>query len=133
MVPATPRLTAHLAGHWMGMAPDSCGYLYVDGHVMVYHGSRTKLPRRYISRERLCLRGVSNYWVNDALGSPFFSVERQIDEGLLATLRGDIVPRLLADVPGQPSDAELAENPLLCRFAIVFDREGYSPEFIGEM
>ena len=124
---------AHLAGHWMGMAPDSCGYLYVDGHVMVYHGSRTKLPRRYISRERLCLRGVSNYWVNDALGSPFFSVERQIDEGLLATLRGDIVPRLLADVPGQPSDAELAENPLLCRFAIVFDREGYSPEFIGEM
>lgn len=124
---------AHLSVHWMEQEPESCGYLYADGHVSVYHGSRTKLPRRYVSRERLCLRGVSNYWVNDALGRPFFSVERQIDEGLLAALRNDIVPRLLADVPGQPSEEELEANPLMCRFAIVFDREGYSPEFTAEM
>ena len=124
---------AHLSSHWMEQNPDSCGYLYADGHVSVYHGSQTKLPRRYVSRERLCMRGISNYWVNDALGRPFFSVERQIDEGLLATLRDDIIPRLLADVPGQPTDEELEDNPHLCRFAIVHDREGYSPGFAWEI
>ena len=124
---------AHLSAHWMEQNPESCGYLYADGHVSVYHGSQTELPRRYVSRQRLCLRGISNYWINDALGRPFFSVERQIDEGLLAALRDDIIPRLLVDVPGQPSEEELAENSLLCRFVIVFDREGYSPEFVKEM
>ena len=24
----------------------------------------TKLPRRYVSREKLCLRGTTDYWVN---------------------------------------------------------------------
>ena len=65
----------------MGQNSDLCGYLYVDGHVSVYHGRRTKLPRRDVSRERLCLRGISHFRVNDALGSPFFVVEKQIDGG----------------------------------------------------
>lgn len=124
---------AHLSKYWMEQNPDACGYLYVDGHVSVYHGEQTKLPRRYVSRERLCLRGISNYWVNDAIGCPFFAVEKQIDDGLLATLREDIVPRLLRDVPGQPSNEELVNDRQLCRFVIVFDREGYSPEFFKEM
>jgi hypothetical protein len=34
--------------------------------VRVYHGDQTKLPRRYVSRERLCLRGTTDYWVNHA-------------------------------------------------------------------
>ena len=125
--------SAHLSRYWMDLNPDACGYLYVDGHVSVYHGEQTKLPRRYVSRQRLCLRGVSNYWVNDMLGCPFFVVEKQIDGGLLAALREDIVPRLLRDVPGQPSQQELEDDPFLCRFVIVFDREGYSPEFFREM
>ena len=124
---------AHLSRYWMELNPDACGYLYVDGHVSVYHGGQTELPRRYVSRQRLCLRGISNYWVNDMLGCPFFVVEKQIDSGLLAALREDIVPRLLRDVPGQPSERELADDPFLCRFVIVFDREGYSPEFFREM
>ena len=36
-------------------------------------------------------------------------------------------------MPGQPSERELADDPFLCRFVIVFDREGYSPEFFREM
>lgn len=40
--------------------------------------------------------------------------------GLLAALRGDVVPRLLRDVPNQPSPEELENNPLRCRFAVVF-------------
>ena len=59
--------------------------LYIDGHVRVYHGKLTELPRRYVSRQRLCLRGITDYWVNDAIGRPFFVIEKQIDPGMLAT------------------------------------------------
>jgi len=83
----------------------------VDGHVRVYHGSQTALPRRYVPRQRLCLRGTTDYWVNDALGRPFFVVEKVADPGLLETLRTDIVPRLLADVPAQPSPQQLQDHP----------------------
>jgi len=112
---------------------DQVGTLYVDGHVRVYHGNKTKLPKRYVSRERLCLRGTTDYWVNNSLGLPFFSVERPVDQGMLEAIENDIVPRLLEDVPNQPSQDELDADPLRCRFAIVFDREGYSPVFFKRM
>ena len=123
---------AGLSREWMEQSLDAPGFLYIDGHVKVYSGAE-KLPRRYVSRQRLCLRGISNYWVNDAIGQPFFVVERQIDDGLLQTLRRDIIPRLLREVPNQPSDEQLEHDTLLCRFVIVFDREGYSPAFFKEM
>jgi transposase len=127
------RWAAHLGKYWMEQEPESVGALYVDGHVRVYHGRLTKLPRRYVSRERLCLRGITDYWVNDAIGRPFFVIEKEIDPGLLNTLRRDIVPRLLQEVPNQPSQQQLYKNPCLCRFVLVFDREGYSPAFFHEM
>lgn len=124
---------AHLSKHWMNTDTDSAGTLYIDGHVRVYHGGLTKPPRRYVSRERLCLRGTTDYWVNDAIGRPFFVVGKTVDPGLLKTLQGDIVPRLLTDIPAQPSDQELIANPQRCRFIMVFDREGYSPAFFKQM
>jgi len=127
------RWATHLSRSWMVSDPDAAGTLYIDGHVRVYHGSLTKLPRRYVSRERLCLRGTSDYWVNDAIGRPFFVIEKAVDPGLLQTLRHDIVPRLLKDIPGQPSLEELDANPHCNRFVLVFDREGYSPAFFKEM
>ena len=60
-------------------------------------------------------------------------IEKSIDPGLLETLRKEIVPRLRDDVPDQPSDKALDENPHLCRSILVFDREGYSPSFFSEM
>src|SRR3990172_4777521 len=48
-------------------------------YVRAYTGSQTALPRHYIARQRLCLRGVTDYWVNDRLGKPFFYIERPID------------------------------------------------------
>ncbi len=124
---------AHLSTHWMQADPDAAGTLYIDGHVRVYHGKLTKLPRRFVSRERLCLRGTTDYWVNDAIGQPYFVVEKAIDPGFLKTLQNDIVPRLLKDIPNQPSKDELKNNPQRCRFVMVFDREGYSPDFFREM
>jgi hypothetical protein len=125
--------SADLSRDWMAGNPDLAGYLYVDGHVRVYHGRQTKLPKRYVARERLCLRGTTDYWVNDALGQPFFCVNAPVNPGLLEMIRREIVPRLEQDVANQPSEAELEANPWLFRFALIFDREGYSPNFFLEM
>jgi transposase len=122
-----------LSREWMKQRPELAGTLYADGHVRLYHGRLTSLPRRYVARQRLCLRGTTDYWINDALGQPFFSVERPIDHGLLEVLRNDVVPRLLKEVPGQPTAEQLQADPYRSRFVIVFDREGYSPAFFREM
>jgi transposase-like protein len=122
-----------LSRQWMEADPQEAGYLYVDGHVRVYHGTGARLPRRYVSREKLCLRGTTDYWVNDALGRPFFVVSHAVTDGLAATLLDDIVPELLASVPGQPSEAELAADPLLHRFAVIFDREGSTHSLLSKL
>lgn len=122
-----------LSKDWMDEEPELAGTLYVDGHVRLYHGKKTELPRRYVSRQRLCLRGTTDYWVNDALGQPFFSIERPIDHGMLEAIENDVVPRLLKDVPNQPTQEELQADPYRSRFLLVFDREGYSPAFFRRM
>ncbi len=96
---APGRWAGLLSKDWLEAAPELAGTLYVDGHVRLYHGDQTALPKRYVSRQRLCLRGTTDYWVNDVLGQPFFAVERPIDHGLLEVLRSDIVPRLLETFP----------------------------------
>ena len=122
-----------LSRQWMANDPQEAGYLYSDGHIRVYHGSKASLPRRYVSREKLCLRGTSDYWVNDALGRPFFVVSQPLNEGLAATLIEHIVPELLVGVPNQPSEAELAADPLLHRFVIIFDREGSTHSLLSKL
>lgn len=117
-----------LAQAWMAAEPESAGTLYVDGHVRVYHGRLTQLPRRYVARQRLCLRGTTDYWVNAMDGQPFFVVTQAADPGLLQTLETEIIPRLLAEVPGQPTEAELAADRWRARFTLVCDRAVYSPE-----
>jgi hypothetical protein len=118
---------------WMQQDPAEAGYLYLDGHVRVYHGEQARLPRRYVSRQKLCLRGTTDYWINDALGRPFFVVSKAITEGLAATLLDDILPELLASVPGQPTPEQLQADPLLHRFVIVFDREGSHPSLLSRL
>ena len=127
-----------LAQGWMGQAQAEAGSIggmlfLVDGHVRVYHGSQTKLPRHYVSRQRLCLRATTDYWVNLLDGQPLFKINQAVDPGLLKVLREQIVPRLEAEVPDQPSGQALEEDPYLSRFTLVFDREGYSPAFFKEM
>jgi len=123
----------HLGKTWMCEDPSEAGYAYVDGHVRVYHGSVANTPRRYVSRERLCLRGTTDYWVNDALGRPFFVVSKTVTDGLAATLLEDIVPMLLESVPGQPTQEGLDADPLLHRFVVVFDREGATHSLLAAL
>ena len=118
---------------WMEGDPEEAGYLYVDGHVRVYNGEIATLPRRYVSRERLCLRGTTDYWVNDAVGRPFFVVSKVVTEGLADALLTDIVPELLLTVPQQPTAAELDNDPQLHRFVMVFDREGATHSLLSQL
>lgn len=119
---------AQLSRQWMAEDPESAGTLYVDGHVRVYHGSAARLPKHYVSRQRLCLRATTDYWVNAADGQPFFVVHRPVDPGLLKVLEEEIIPRLEKEVPNQPTAEALATDPTLDKFIVVFDREGYSPD-----
>jgi hypothetical protein len=85
-----------------------------------------------VARERLCLRGTTDYWVNAMDGQPFFVVTQPVDPGMLNVLRQSIIPRLKTELPGQPSAAELEADPYLSRFTLVCDRAVYSPEFFAE-
>lgn len=122
-----------LSQTWMKSEPDEAGYLYIDGHIRVYHGEKALLLRRFVSRERLCLRGTTDYWVNDAIGRPFFVISKAVTDGLASTLLQDILPELLKTVPGQPTEVELEEDPLLHRFVIVFDREGATHSLLSAL
>ena len=122
-----------LSKTWMEAEPEEASYLYVDGHVRVYHGATALLPRRFVSRERLCLRGTTDYWVNDAIGRPFFVVSKAVTDGLADTLLKDIVPALLNSVPQQPTQQELDADPRLHRFVIVFDREGATHSLLSQL
>ena len=127
------KWSADLCKEWMLNTPAESGVLYIDGHVRVYHGNQTKLPRHYVARDKLCARATCDYWVNAMDGKPFFYVNKAVDPGMINVLENEIIPRLEQDVPNQPSKEELEQNPHLSRFTIVFDREGYSPAFIARM
>ena len=119
-----------LCREWMMMCPKDAAAVCVDGHVQVYFGKK-KLPKLYSARLRLCPRAAKAYWVNAMDGKPFFVVNMAVDRGLLQALEEEIIPRLERDIPNQPSAEQLEADPLLCRFTLVFDREGYSPAFFA--
>jgi hypothetical protein len=125
--------SAALCERWMAAAPEQAGVLYIDGHVRVYNGSQTRLPRHYVARQRLCLRATTDYWVSAMDGQPFFVINQVVDPGLIKVIEEQIVPQLDERVPAQPDIKQLEVNPRRHRFTLVFDREGYSPAFMQRM
>jgi hypothetical protein len=91
------------------------------------------LPKRYVARQRLCLRGTTDYWVNDREGRAFFVVPAAVTAGLIEMMRHQIVSRLLEEVPHQPSTQEGEADPDRHRFVVIYDREGYSPAWMKEL
>ena len=125
---------AELAKDWIAPLDSSEQYFYCDGHVRVYHGDQTKLPRHHVAREKLCLRATVDYWINAMDGQPFLYVNKEVDPGLIATLKQDVIPWLEASVPKTAEqERRLAGDPRAHWFTVVFDREGYSPELFEAM
>jgi len=79
------------------------------------------------------MSGSTDYWINDNTGQPFFVVNELIAGGFIEKIKLEIIPRLNEDVPRQPSKEALEQNPLLSKYMLVFDREGYSPEFFYDI
>ena len=128
------KWNAELAKEWIARQKDSELYFYCDGHVRVYHGDQTALPRHYVARERLCLRATTDYWINAMDGQPFLYVNKEVDPGLIATLKQDVIPWLETAVPKSPElEQQLADNPRAHWFTMVVDREGYSPDLFQQL
>lgn len=128
------RWNAELAQEWIARQNATDLYFYCDGHVRVYHGDQTTLPRHYVARERLCLRATTDYWINAMDGQPFLYVNKEVDPGLIATLKADVIPWLEANLAKTPEqERRLAEDPRAHWFTVVFDREGYSPDLFEQL
>jgi transposase len=107
-----------LARHRVAARGAAVGFLYVDGHVRVYHGQRT-LPKAHVARMRLAMPATTDYWVNDAAGDPLFVVTAEANAGMVKML-----PRVLEEV------RELVGER---RVTVVFDRGGYSPQLFRRL
>lgn len=116
-----------LANSWASQEENE--FYYIDGHVQVYSGYKANLGKKHVSRQKLCLPGMQEFWVNNSQGMPYFFVTGQVNEKLLEMLQTQIIPKLLNEMPSKYTEAQLKEDPDLPRFTIVFDREGYSPVF----
>jgi prepilin-type processing-associated H-X9-DG protein len=94
------------------------GFLYLDGHVRVYHGKH-RIPKAHVARMRICMPGTTDYWVNDAHGEPLFVVPTEANQGLVKML-----PPILEEV------RELVGER---RVTVVFDRGGWSPKLFKKL
>jgi transposase len=94
------------------------GFLYVDGHVRVYHGQHA-LPKAHVARMRLSMPATSDYWVNDSSGDPLFVVTAAANAGLVKML-----PGILGQV------RKLVGKR---RVTVVFDRGGFSPKLFQQI
>jgi len=113
---ATHRATQFgqaLAQERVAQRGEALGFLYVDGHVRVYHGQH-RLPKAHVARMRLSMPATTDYWVNDAEGDPLFVVTAEVNAGLVT-----VFPSLLQELRGLLGAR---------RVTFVFDRGGYSPK-----
>lgn len=107
-----------LAQQRVALRGKALGFLYVDGHVRVYHGLHA-LPKTHVARMRISLPATSDYWVNDTSGDPLFVVTAAANAGLVKMLPGilDQVRKLVGKR----------------RVTIVFDRGGFSPRLFEQI
>ncbi len=94
------------------------GFLYVDGHVRVYHGKH-RLPKAHVAQMRLSMPATSDYWVNDAAGDPLFVVTAEANASSVKML-----PGILEQVRSLVGKR---------RTTVVFDRGGYSPKLFQQI
>ena len=107
---------------------------YIDGHVQVYHGYLANLGKKHVSRQRLCLPGAMEFWVNSKDGNPYFFITAEVNEKMIEMLRDEIVPQLARLHPvSEEHKKRMEEHPDEPLFTLIFDREAYSPAFFAEL
>ena len=127
----TDQWAAALSQRWI--EDEEPQVYYVDGHVQVYHGYLANLGKKHVSRQRLCLPGMMEYWVNSSEGSPYFFVTAQVNEKMGEILNDEIIAELLRLQPVSDERRRAMEAcPDEPVFTLVFDREVYSPELFAQ-
>jgi hypothetical protein len=104
------RLGTLLARRWLEVGLVNASYLYVDGHVKVYNGTRL-VPEVWNSHRRMPLPGIVQYFVNDLRGRPLLVVTEEVRGNLAKSL-----PSVIAAV------RQVVGNQ---RFTVIFDRGGF--------
>jgi transposase len=106
-----------LTKRWTDQDKDTIGIVYIDGHVRPYNGRKYKLPKTHVARRHLCMPATTDFWINDAKCEPLFFVTAQANNSLLSMLDKEVIPKLRS-LAGEGN-----------RVTLIFDREGWSPEF----
>lgn len=126
----TIKLNNSLIDIWYpGDNRSEADFLYIDGHVRIYYGSKANLPSKFISRQKLCLSATSEFWVNDAKGMPVMMVMGELTEKLQTVIEEQIVPRLI-EAQLICDNIDLTDAP---QCTLVFDREAYEPAFFARL
>jgi hypothetical protein len=107
-----------LAEHRVAERGKALGFLYVDGHVRVYHGQKA-IPKAHVARMRLAMPATTDYWVNDREGEPLLVLTAEANAGLCRML-----PPVLSEVRRLVGER---------RVTIVFDRGGWSPRLFQKI
>jgi transposase len=102
-----------LAQRRIAQRGQALGFLYVDGHVRVYHGKHT-IPKAFVPQRRLAVAATTDYWVNDQRGDPLFVVTAEANAGMVKML-----PAVLGQIRALIGTR---------RVTVVFDRGGFSPK-----
>jgi hypothetical protein len=109
---------SRLVSHRTQSQSEALGYLYVDGHVRVYHG-QADLPKTHACRLRLSLPATQDVWLHDARACPLLVVTQAAHPQLVSAL-----PPVLQKI--RPLVGER-------RVTVVFDRGGWSPKLFQQM
>ena len=151
------KLNRLLIGLWYEQPSEESSFLYIDGHVRVYHGYKANLPAKFVSRQKLCLNATTEYWVNDMAGMPVMMVTGELTEKLQQVIEDLIIPELkktkllpavelqqtqtnttesiATDDPPPQQEGENAEQAErqspTC--TLIFDREGYDIPFFKRL
>lgn len=116
-----------LFNYWLGDANEF--FFYIDGHVRIYYGHKANLPKKYVSRQKLCLNATAEYWVNNVQGLPYLVFTGELNEKLRDVIEQQIIPELKADV----TIAQRISAREKIVFSLVFDRECYEPAFFQRL
>jgi hypothetical protein len=122
-----------LTRRWLEEENETHFFFYVDGHVRVYSGHQATLTKKYVSRQKLCLAGTTEYWVNNQMGMPYLVVFAELNEKLKEALEKQVIPRLLEDTRHLIDHDQLKSDPDLPLFTLIFDREAYEPKFFKKL
>lgn len=115
----TERFGRELAQRRVAERGRMLGFLYVDGHVRVYHGKH-RIPKAHVPQLRLAVPGTTDYYVNDKQGEPLFVVTAEANAGMVKMLL-QLTPRI-RELVGEKR-----------RPTIVFDRGGWSPKLFVQL